>query len=154
MEIAHHPPSTDADLARIRLVRGTIRGRTADDVLAAVRRGLSVPASDRPQADGREARGAARGPLVDLLKILLKAKCDECGVAQKLVASSADVEAIAADGENAAVRALHGWRRDVYGRDALKLLGGEMALAAKGNRSTVASIAPAPAPRRRSIYIH
>lgn len=149
MEIAHHPPSTDADLARIRLVRGTIRGRTADDVLAAVRRGLSVPASDRPQADGREARGAARGPLVDLLKILLKAKCDECGVAQKLVASSADVEAIAADGENAAVRALHGWRRDVYGRDALKLLGGEMALAAKGNRLTVVSIAPAPAPKRR-----
>ena len=143
VEIAHHPPSTAADLGRVRLGRGAIRGRSVDEVLAAVRRGLSVPASDRPQADGREARATGGGPLVDLLKVLLKAKCDEYGVAQKLVASSAEIEGIAAGGENAPVRALHGWRRDVFGQDALKLLRGEMALAARGNRLTVVSIAPA-----------
>ena len=149
MEIAHHPPSTADDLGRIRLGRGTIRGRSVDDVLAAVRRGLDVPAADRPRPDGREARAAGRGPLVELLKVLLKAKCEEYGVAPKLVASSAEIEAIAQDGEKATARALHGWRRDVYGQDALKLLGGETALAAKGNRLTVVSIAPAPASKGR-----
>jgi ribonuclease D len=143
MEIAHYPPSEAADLGRIRLGRGAIRGRSVDDVLAAVRRGVGVPAADRPQADQREARAAGREPLVELLKVLLKAKCEEYGVAQKLVASSAEIEAIAQDGEKATVRALHGWRRDVYGQDALKLLSGDMALAAKGNRLTVVSIAPA-----------
>ncbi|MDP6805281.1 MAG: ribonuclease D [Rhodospirillales bacterium] len=143
VEIAHHPPSTAADLGRVRLGRGAIRGRSVDEVLAAVRRGLSVPESDRPRADGRETRATSGGPLVDLLKVLLKAKCDEYGVAQKLVASSAEIEGIAAEGDNAPVRALHGWRRDVFGQDALKLLRGEMALAAKGNRLTVVSIAPA-----------
>ena len=62
-----------------------------------------------------------------LLKVLLKAKCESHGVAQKLVASVADLELIAAD-DKAEVPALSGWRREIFGADALRLKHGELAL--------------------------
>ena len=51
-------------------------------------------------------------------------------MAPKLIASSADIEAIALDDE-ADVAALHGWRRDVFGEAALRLKRGEIALKLK-----------------------
>jgi ribonuclease D len=66
---------------------------------------------------------------MDLLKVLLKFKCDTHNVAQKLVATVAELEAIAAD-DNADVPALQGWRRDIFGDDALRLKHGEIALGA------------------------
>jgi ribonuclease D len=54
-------------------------------------------------------------------------KCDEHGVAQKLVAGTADIEAIAAD-DAADVPALSGWRRELFGEDALRLKHGRLAL--------------------------
>ena len=60
-------------------------------------------------------------------------------VAQKLVASSADLEAIAAD-DYANVRALSGWRRDLFGEDALRLKRGELALTAEGPQIKVIEI--------------
>ncbi len=58
-------------------------------------------------------------------------KCDENDVAQKLLGSAADLERIAADDE-ADVPALKGWRRQLFGADALKIKHGELALAADG----------------------
>ena len=69
--------------------------------------------------------------LADLLRVLLKAKADREGVAQKLIATSADLDAIAAGERD--VDALHGWRREVFGDDALALCDGKVALAVKGN---------------------
>ncbi len=63
--------------------------------------------------------------------MLLKLRCEENGVAQKLVASAEDIEAIARD-DAAEVRALKGWRREIFGEDALALKNGEIALAMKG----------------------
>jgi ribonuclease D len=59
--------------------------------------------------------------------VLLKLKCDLEGVAPKLIASSREVELIAAD-DNADVPALRSWRREIYGADALKLKHGKLAL--------------------------
>ena len=75
-------------------------------------------------------RGLA--PVVDLLKVLLKLKCDQHDVAQKLVASSSDIDQIAAD-DDAPVPALHGWRRGIFGDDALRLKHGKIALALAEN---------------------
>jgi len=71
--------------------------------------------------------------------VLLKLKCDSHGVAQKLIANSEDIEAIAAD-DNADVPALHGWRRDIFGDDALALKQGRLALTAKGTRIKVVAL--------------
>ena len=73
------------------------------------------------------------GPLVDLLKVLLKMRCEANEVAQKLVASTADLELIAAD-DGADVPALQGWRRELFGEDALALKRGMLGLAVINHR--------------------
>jgi hypothetical protein len=64
-------------------------------------------------------------------------------VAQKLVASTADLERIAADSD-AEVPAMHGWRREIFGEAALKLKSGELALAAEGRRIKLISLDGTP----------
>ena len=66
-------------------------------------------------------------------------KCDSDGVAQKLVANASDLEQVAAD-DNANVPALRGWRRELFGNDALALKHGEIALAINGNRVNTVQI--------------
>jgi ribonuclease D len=91
----------------------------------------------------REQLPRGMGPLVDLFKVLLKMKCDQEDVAQKLIASSADLEAIAAD-DNADVAALKGWRREVFGNDAIGLKHGRIALAADGGAIRLMRLDGAP----------
>ncbi len=138
MEIAHHTPTTADDLARTRgLGRRFAAGPQGQAVLDAVKRGLAVPDEDCPKPRLKEEIPRGIGPVIDLLRVLLKMKCDETGVAQKLLASANDLEKIAAFGDQAEVRALRGWRREVFGDDALKLRRGELALAVKGKRLVV-----------------
>ncbi|MDH3335886.1 MAG: ribonuclease D, partial [Rhodospirillaceae bacterium] len=74
------------------------------------------------------------GPVTELMKVLLKLKCEEQDVAQKLVASSSDIEKIAAFGEESGVNALEGWRFELFGRDALRIRTGELGLAIRGDK--------------------
>jgi ribonuclease D len=76
------------------------------------------------------------------LRVLLRRCCDEHQVAQKLIASSDDLEAIAAD-DAAEVPALTGWRREIFGRDALALKHGRLAMTARGNRVCLVPLAEA-----------
>ena len=69
--------------------------------------------------------------LADLLRVLLKARCEEAGVAQKLVASAAELDLLAAGKKD--VPAVKGWRAEVFGKDALRLCKGELALGVKGS---------------------
>ena len=83
---------------------------------------------------------ANAGAVVELLKVLLKARAEDAGVASKLIATVPDLEKIAAD-DGAAVGALQGWRRDVFGADALRLKRGELALVLDGARVKVREVA-------------
>ena len=108
-------------------------------------RGLAVPEASLPPVETPSELPRGIGPIVELLKVLLKLKCDEHDVAPKLVASSADLERIAAD-DAAPVPALHGWRREVYGEDALALKHGKLALTMQGKRLVLVP-SPLAAPR-------
>jgi ribonuclease D len=143
LEIAAHAPTTPEALARTRgLGRSVAEGRQGAAILQAVRKGLDVPDAEMPRAQARPDLPASIGPVVELLRVLLKTKCEKHGVAQKLVASAADLELIAADDE-AQVPALHGWRRELFGADALALKHGTLALAVAKNRIELVSLAPA-----------
>jgi ribonuclease D len=134
LEIAAHAPTTPEALARTRgLSRSIAEGRQGAAILQAVRRGLDVPDAQLPRAPARQETPANVGPVMELLRVLLKAKCESHGVAQKLVATAADLEMIAAD-DKADVPALHGWRRELFGADALAVKHGRLALAVLGNR--------------------
>ena len=140
LEIASHLPKTIEALARTRsLGKGVAEGKLGGEILDAVRRGLAAAgrvALPPPRADAPPGRGA----ILELLRVLLKYRCDEHEVAQKLVASAEDLEEIAAD-DQAAVPALSGWRYDIFGKDALALKQGRLALTVRNNRITL--VAPA-----------
>ena len=72
-------------------------------------------------------------PVVELLKVLLKMKCEENHVAQKLVANVSDLELLAAD-DDAPIAAMKGWRREIFGETALALKHGEISLGLNGRR--------------------
>lgn len=136
-EIAAHAPKTIADLSSLRaLHQGQIGGAMGEAILAAVDRGARMKIADCPVPGPQRAQGSRNGPATDLLKVLLKVKCDAHGVAQKLIASSDDIEAIAQD-DNADVPALRGWRREIYGDDALALKHGRLAMTANGAKIQV-----------------
>ena len=134
LEIAAHAPATAAELGRTRgLGKNFAEGRMGAEVLAAIQRVLAMPESDYPAPPPRRDPPPGIGPLVDLLRVLLKLRCEEHDVAQKLVADTEDLELIAAD-DDAPVRALQGWRAELFGRDALDLKHGRVALTAVGRK--------------------
>lgn len=135
LEIAHHTPKTVEELARTRgMARKFAESATGAEVLLAVARGVAVPEEDCPTTDVRREVPRGVGAVADLLKVVLKLKSEEADVAQRLLASSEEVEMIAAEGEAANVPALHGWRRQVFGDAALRVRTGELALVVEGRK--------------------
>lgn len=143
LEIAHHTPMTPDDLARTRgLAKKFAESATGADVIAAVARGLGVPEMECPETDVRREIPRGVAAVADVLKVVLRMKCDEADVAQRLVASSDDVEQIAALGEEAEVPTLQGWRRQVFGEAALKVRSGELALVVQGRKLVLSPLGP------------
>ena len=144
-EVATQAP-TDADqLDRLRSVpKGFSGSRFGPDLLAAIREALKDPEAYAPVVErSRNAPSPAAGAVVELLKVLLKARAEEAGVASKLIATVSDLEQIANDDE-ADNAALKGWRREAFGEDALKLKRGELALVLDGARVRVVEVRRAP----------
>jgi ribonuclease D len=144
-EVATQAP-TDADqLDRLRSVpKGFSGSRFGPDLLAAIREALKDPEAYAPVVErSRTAPSPAAGAVVELLKVLLKARAEEAGVASKLIATVSDLEQIANDDE-ADNAALKGWRREAFGEDALKLKRGELALVLDGARVRVVEVRRAP----------
>ncbi|KAF0677125.1 ribonuclease D [Profundibacterium mesophilum] len=131
LELASTKPQSEKDLARARLLlREARRGEIADGILAAVKAGMTSDPSTHPQPDRSREKLQVNPALADLLRVLLKAKSETAGVAQKLIATSADLDLIA--GGERDVQALTGWRNKVFGMDAVRLCRGEIGLVAKG----------------------
>lgn len=135
MEIAAHAPRTAETLAHTRgLSQKAAEGPMGQAILKAIEDGIARPAHSLPAPPERAERlPPGLGPLTDLLKVLLKLNCEKQNVAARLVANGDDLERIAADDE-ADVPALKGWRREIFGEDALKLKAGKLALAAEGKK--------------------
>lgn len=132
MELASTKPRDMSELGRSRLLlREARRGEVAEGILAAITAGLETAQDDLPRVakDGRD-KLQVNPALADLLRVLLKARCEQTGVAQKLIASAADLDQLAAGKRE--VPALKGWRADVFGKDALRLCEGKLALGVKG----------------------
>jgi ribonuclease D len=144
-EIATQAPTDAEALDRLRSVpKGFSGSRFGPDLLAAIREALKDPEAYAPVIErNRTAPSPAAGAVVELLKVLLKARAEEAGVASKLIATVADLELIANDDE-ADTAALKGWRREAFGEDALKLKRGELALVLDGARVRVVEVRRAP----------
>ncbi|MGB5558177.1 MAG: ribonuclease D [Paracoccaceae bacterium] len=132
LELASTKPATLNDLGRSRLLlREARKGEIAEGILAAVKAGIECPSSTYPKVSAMNDKLQVNPALADLLRVLLKAKSENAGVAQKLIASASDLDAIAAGMRDA--QALTGWRREVFGEDALRLCEGKIGLVARGS---------------------
>ncbi len=133
LELASTKPKSLKDLSRSRLLlREARKGEIAEGLLAAVQAGLDTPPEDQPKADRSRDKLQVNPALSDLLRVLLKARSEQLGVAQKLIATSAELDEISAGIYDGAT--LRGWRREAFGEDALRLCRGELGLRAKGNQ--------------------
>ncbi|MCC7282939.1 MAG: ribonuclease D [Acetobacteraceae bacterium] len=141
-EIAAARPADAAALARVRgFPRGLAEGRAGAALLAALAEAAALP-DDAAPATAERRDGARPSPaLVALLKVLLAAKCEEHRVASRLVASSDEIEQLAAE-EAPPVPALHGWRRKLFGEDALALKAGRIALSSGGRQVRLVPLGP------------
>ncbi|MGH7022666.1 MAG: ribonuclease D [Caulobacteraceae bacterium] len=144
-ELATQAPTDVESLDRLRsLPRGFSGSRYAKEVLDVVREGIAT-AEHQPVEPKRVAKHASAptGAVVELLKVLLKARSEDAHVASKLIATVSDLERIAADDESD-TPALHGWRREAFGEDALKLKRGEIALMLDAGKVRVVEVRRRP----------
>ncbi|MFV0409502.1 MAG: ribonuclease D [Paracoccus sp. (in: a-proteobacteria)] len=137
VELASSKPTNEAELGKSRLLlREGRKPEIAQGILAAIKAGIEDPDPPRPAKEQHSPPGNAA--LGELLRVLLKAKAEAADVAPKLIASSADLDAIAQGVRD--LPALHGWRAEVFGHDALRLASGEIALSAEGGAVQVVEL--------------
>lgn len=128
-EIAQQMPRDSEALGHLRTIpRGFERSSVARSILAAVDRGFAVPDDKLPRVPRARHAPEHASSAAELLKVLLKMVAERQGVAARIIASTDDLERIAADDE-ADVPALKGWRRQLFGEQALALKHGGLALA-------------------------
>ncbi len=132
-DIAMHAPTTTERLASLRsLPRGFERSKWGAEIIEAVKRGLARDPSELPRLD-KPRQGINGSATVELLKVLLRMASEQHGVAAKVIATVEDLERIAID-DRADVPALHGWRREMFGEQAIALKRGRLALAVDRGR--------------------
>ena len=132
LEVATAQPRTPEELSRMRLLQREARKpEMAAEILAAVAEGLACPADRLPKLTAPPRRREGSAAVAELLKVFLKARADEIGVASRLIAPASEIEALAGDEETGDLAVLKGWRREVFGADALRLKNGDTGLVAR-----------------------
>ena len=144
-ELATQAPVDLEALSRLRSVpKGFGGSRFGPDLIDAIQSALRDPEGYAPVIKKSAPPSApTSGAVVELLKVLLKARAEDAGVASKLIATVSDLERIANDDE-ADTPALHGWRRETFGEDALRLKRGELALVLDGAKVRVVQVRRTP----------
>jgi ribonuclease D len=134
IEIVQQQPKTADELGRLRsLPKGYERSRAGETILSAVTAGLARDPKNLPRLTREKPMSNGASATVELLKVLLRMTSERHGVAAKVIATVDELERIAAE-ENADVPALKGWRREMFGNEALKLKRGAVALAVESGR--------------------
>ena len=137
-EVAQQQPKDTTALGRLRTVpKGWERSSAAGSLMEAVNRALAIPREELPKLPRQSAPSEGASAAAEVLKVLLRIVAEQEGVAAKVVANSEDIERLATEGERADVAALHGWRREVFGEKALKLIRGELAIKFENRRIAI-----------------
>lgn len=132
-DIAMRLPRTTKELGNLRGVpNGFERRKNIDRLIKAVQTAITNAGQYAPKIEAKRHMPPNLGPTVDMLKTLLRLRTEYQGIAPRLIANAAEIELIAAFGKQADVKALTGWRREVFGNDALLMLDGKVSLTLNG----------------------
>jgi len=138
LEIAAHPPADAEHLGQIRAIpNGYANSRAGKALIGVVKEALANPPPEGMPTPERRMRAREPSPAaLDLLKTLLRLRATQFQVAPRLVAVTEDLERLAV-GDDEGVPALHGWRAEVFGRDAIALREGRLAIALENGEAVV-----------------
>ena len=127
-EVSNRAPTNEDDLGDLRSVtKGIVRSSYGAELLKGVKRGLAKDKDQLPEIKRAPRLSSQQQAIVELLRVLLKTTAVKHNVASKIIANARDLEKIALD-DNADVSALKGWRRDLFGSDAIALKHGKISL--------------------------
>ena len=132
LEICSIKPENSNDLKGLRSYNFANKSNELNDgILQAVKKGLRRSLENQvAQINKKNIR--KNSALSDMLKVLLKSKSEQIGVAQKLIATTSDLDQVAA-GE-IVEKIFCGWRYDVFGRDVSRLCEGKIGLKVINNK--------------------
>jgi len=136
-ELSRLRPADIKSLSRARSIpNGFERSEAAAKILDAISEGNKLPKSQLPIINDDRHKQSPPPDILDLLRVLLKAQCENHKVAPKLIASASDLERLALK-DNADIPAMKGWRKEIFGDIALRLKRGEVALRLNNGRIEV-----------------
>lgn len=139
LEIAAHVPKTLAELKKIREIGKTTVSHS-EEVLALLEKASQLPEDQLPALKKRSRKsGNYDKAMAELLKVLLKMKCEEHNVAERLVADSEDIVEIASS-MNPGVNAMKGWRYEIFGKYAIDLKNGKIGMTAKNGKMHIVEL--------------
>ncbi len=131
IELASMKPRSLVELKKSRLLNEENKtGSFGEGILTAIRNPILLTEEEVAKFNSSESTKFKSTGLSELLRVLLKANSEKWGVAQKLIASSSDLDQLA-NQDDPLIPALKGWRKIVFGDDALRLKSGQIALSAK-----------------------
>lgn len=143
-DLAQQKPRDLKALERLRgIPRGFEKSRSAQSLIDSIVAALDNAADYAPPAPKVQHMPANLGPRVEMLRTLLRLRTEVIGIATRMVANASDINMLAAFGEDADIPALKGWRREMFGEDALAMLRGELALRLDGNDVVVEPVSRA-----------
>ncbi len=140
-DLAQQRPRDLAALARLRGVpNGFEKSRSAKNLVESITYALDNLDDYGPPVPKVQHMPSNLGPTIEMLKTLLRLRTEYQDIAPRLISNQRDIEQIAAFGEKADVQALKGWRREVFGEDALQMLRGKIALRLEGREVVAEAI--------------
>ena len=139
-EIAAHAPEDAEGLERIRAVpKGFASSRMGKALMDAIEVGRKAPPPEGAEFERQHRRREPSPAAIDLLKTLLRLRAEDAGVAPRLIANAEDIERLAAFDDDG-VAALDGWRAEVFGKDAVALRSGTLAIALERGKAVVVEL--------------
>lgn len=141
-DLALTPPRNQAYLAKVRGVPASwAENEMGAAVLRVLEAAVPLPREEAPDRGDARPLGRRAALVADLLKLLLKIRCDEADVAPKLVCRSDELERLAA-GEREGLAILQGWRLGMFGRDAVDLVEGRLAFSVRDGQTRLTRLEP------------
>lgn len=136
-EIAAEEPITIEELKQMRRIHEKSLQKYGHEIVNVVKKGRRFPVRNMIRQRKPQVMFDSEA-LFALMRVLLKRQCEKHHVAQKLVATIDEIKELSNMTEKemrrSKLRLLHGWRNEVFGKYAIKLMSGQLALAVENNQ--------------------
>ena len=133
IDLAASGPQSFNELSKIRGLQVSENSWLTTKLLKLIK---DADASDKDSWPIIEKKGPIEKPpaaILEMLRVLLKHVCDELGVASRVIATTAELEKLALS-DDADQPILQGWRYEVFGKKALEMKKGQIAITLQGNQ--------------------